>query len=422
MTATAERTPITTRGEMAPPTPAKNVPVERPVTVLLIDDQPIVAEAVRRMLAGEPDIAFHYCDDPSRAIESANEIQPTVILQDLVMPQIDGLMLVKFFRANQATRETPLIVLSSKEEPTVKAQAFALGANDYLVKLPDKLEVVARIRYHSRGYVALLERNAAYDRLAETQRLLAAEIAGAARYVQSLLPERLAGEVEIDFKFVPSLDLGGDMFGYNWIDPDHLAVYLLDVSGHGVGSSLLAVSAANVLSSRSLPEVDFRVPGQVMARLNDVFQMERQDNKYFTIFYGVFSRKDRTLAYCNAGHPDALLFMGADLGSAALHRLASTDPFVGMLPPGLAFTTRTVSLGAFARLLILSDGVFEVEPVAGGAMWQFGQFIDHVAGLLPDDLPLGDRLLAHARAHRGDELLPDDFSFVEIRFRPPEQP
>jgi len=75
------------------------------------------------------------------------------------------LMLVRFFRANAATRNIPLIALSTKEEPKVKADAFALGANDYLVKLPDKLELVARIRYHSKGYISLLERNDAYKAL-----------------------------------------------------------------------------------------------------------------------------------------------------------------------------------------------------------------------------------------------------------------
>src|SRR5262249_15515452 len=95
---------------------------QRPVTVLLIDDQPFVAETVRQMLAGEPGVVFHYCQDPARAIATANQVQPTVILQDLVMPDIDGLMLVKFFRANKATRDIPMIVLSSKEEPAIKAQ------------------------------------------------------------------------------------------------------------------------------------------------------------------------------------------------------------------------------------------------------------------------------------------------------------
>src|SRR5688572_20347216 len=99
---------------------------QRPLRVLLVDDQAIVGESVRRMLAGEPDVEFHFCPDPAEAIATANRVQPTVILQDLVMPDIDGLLLVKFYRANPATRQTPMVVLSSKEEPVIKAKAFAL--------------------------------------------------------------------------------------------------------------------------------------------------------------------------------------------------------------------------------------------------------------------------------------------------------
>jgi adenylate cyclase len=135
------------------------------IKVLLVDDQAIIGEAVRRLLATEEDIIFRYCSDPTAALHVANAFAPTVILQDLVMPDIDGLMLVRFFRANAPTRNIPLIVLSTKEEPKVKAEAFALGANDYLVKLPDKLELIARIRYHSKGYISLLERNDAYKAL-----------------------------------------------------------------------------------------------------------------------------------------------------------------------------------------------------------------------------------------------------------------
>jgi adenylate cyclase len=135
------------------------------IKVLLVDDQAIIGEAVRRLLATEDDIIFRYCSNPAAALHVANEFAPTVILQDLVMPDIDGLMLVRFFRANAPTRNIPLIVLSTKEEPKVKAEAFALGANDYLVKLPDKVELIARIRYHSKGYISLLERNDAYKAL-----------------------------------------------------------------------------------------------------------------------------------------------------------------------------------------------------------------------------------------------------------------
>ncbi len=142
------------------------------ITVLLVDDQAIIGEALRRMLSTENDIDFHFCQDAMLAIKMANDISPTVILQDLVMPEIEGLTLVRYFRANKATRDVPLIVLSGKEEPRTKAEAFALGANDYMVKLPDRLEVIARIRYHSKGYINLLERNEAFEALLESQKQL----------------------------------------------------------------------------------------------------------------------------------------------------------------------------------------------------------------------------------------------------------
>jgi len=142
--------------------------------VLLVDDQAIVAQAVRRLLADLPDIDLHYCSDPLEAVQEANRIRPSVILQDLVMPSIDGLDLVRLFRANPGTAETPIIVLSSKEDAHVKSKAFAVGANDYLVKLPDKIELVARIRYHSKAYMNRVQRDEAFRALRESQQQLLA--------------------------------------------------------------------------------------------------------------------------------------------------------------------------------------------------------------------------------------------------------
>ena len=88
--------------------------------VLLVDDQAMVCEAIRRALASEPDIDFHYCADAREALNIATQIRPTVILQDLVMPGIDGLTLVSQFRTNPSTHDIPIIVLSTNENPTVK--------------------------------------------------------------------------------------------------------------------------------------------------------------------------------------------------------------------------------------------------------------------------------------------------------------
>ena len=166
-------TPITR--PTAPPG-GNATPADYSVMVLLVDDQVMVAEAIRRCLANQPNIDFHYCIDPTEAVRLANQIKPTVILQDLVMPGIDGLTLVRQFRANPGTQETPIIVLSTKEEPTIKAQAFAAGANDYLVKLPDKVELIARIRYHSKAYQSAVQRDEAYRALRESQQQLFGEM------------------------------------------------------------------------------------------------------------------------------------------------------------------------------------------------------------------------------------------------------
>jgi two-component system chemotaxis family response regulator WspR len=145
---------------------------EHRLMVLLVDDQPIIGESVRRALVGERDIDFHYCSDPSQAVLVAEQIQPTVILQDLVMPSVDGLALVRQYRACAATRHTPVIVLSTREEPKTKSDAFATGANDYLVKLPDRVELIARLRYHSRAYLNQQQRDHAYRALRQSQQQL----------------------------------------------------------------------------------------------------------------------------------------------------------------------------------------------------------------------------------------------------------
>jgi sigma-B regulation protein RsbU (phosphoserine phosphatase) len=384
------------------------------IKVLLIDDQAIVGETIRRMLANEPNIAFEYCADPTEAIRRANDFGPTVILQDLVMPEVDGLTLVRFFRANPRTRDVPLIVLSSKEEPIIKAESFARGANDYLVKLPDRIELVARIRYHSRGYIALQERNEAYRRLAESRQQLANEMDQAAKYVQSLLPRPVTtGPVRTDWRFVPSLDLGGDSFGYHWLDDDHFAIYLLDVSGHGVGASLLSVSAMNVLGSQSLANVDFRDPTQVLERLDVAFDMDRHDGKYFTIWYGVYQPSVRLLRYAGAGHPPAALLSGPTAQNTSLTLLESSGPIIGC-GCGIGFETSEITLPDYARMYVFSDGAFEIQ-LPDGRMWTQTEFLTFLEARQAGGTPMDDAL-AHFIEIHGSKILDDDCSIVQCDF------
>ncbi|CCO23133.1 SpoIIE family protein phosphatase [Maridesulfovibrio hydrothermalis] len=384
---------------------------EHKISVLLIDDQPMVGEAVRRMLEGEEDIDFHFVSDPTQAIPTAESLQPTVILQDLVMPEIDGMTMVKFMRVNSKLKDIPLIVLSTKEEATTKAEAFALGANDYLVKLPDRIELLARIRYHSKGYINLLQRNEAYKQLLESRDEMRKELAVAADYVTSLLPDPMfEGEIKADWRFIPSASLGGDSFGYHWLDDDHFAMYLLDVCDHGVGSALLSVSAMNVLRSQTLPDTDFLKPDNVLVSLNNSFQMDQQNNLYFTMWYGVYCKSERTLTYSSGGHPPALLFNGSET-----HQLRTPGMIVGGMPD-MTYTSDSVTIAPGARFFLYSDGVYELQKVSDGKMWEFDEYTRFMAGT---DGPLGtpiDQLIKHTRALQGEEMYEDDFSMVEFVF------
>jgi len=329
--------------------------------VLLIDDQAIVGEAVRRMIASQGACKYRSVQDPAQAIAVAVEFKPTVILQDIEMPGINGLELLPQYRAHEALRDVPVIMLTGKEDPAVKADAFARGASDYLVKLPHPVELVARIRHHSRGYRFQLERNAAFEALARSEAHMKAEIHRAAAYVRSLLdPPLTDGAVHADWRFVPCEALGGDVFGYHWIDEDHLAAYVIDVSGHGVGPALMGVSAMNLIRSGSLERDQVLDPTRTLQALNGAFQMARHDGMYFTIWYGVYDRRTRELAWAGGGHPPAFLRRGGEL-----RKLDSTTFMIGVVDEYDAPTMRT-TLEPGDRLYIFSDGVFELHMQDGG--------------------------------------------------------
>ena len=383
------------------------------IRVLLIDDQAMIGEAVRRMLLSESDIEYHYCTDPTKALAEAERMCPTVILQDLVMPQIDGMTLVQEFRKNKNTREVPLIVLSTKEQPGVKAEGFANGANDYLVKLPDKIELIARIRHHSSGYINLLERIRAHQALERSQKALAQELQEAADYVRSLIPQPLQGEIVSDWRFLTSSSLGGDAFGYHWIDPEHFSIYLIDVCGHGVGAALLSISVINVLRSGSLSDVDFKEPSQVLAGLNAAFPMEAHNNMYFTMWYGVFNKTSRHLAYGSAGHPPSVLVFTDAEGLRKNHQLRTQGMMVGTMEDA-DFPSERISVPENSALYVFSDGTYEIELADADGMLDLDDFVQILESIEPRSPKALDLLSQRIQEIQGHDDFEDDFSIMKL--------
>jgi two-component system, chemotaxis family, response regulator WspR len=140
--------------------------------VLMVDDQAMVGEAVRRLLQDAPGLDFHYVQDSRAALVTIRELRPAVVLLDLVMPVVDGLAVLAAIRADPLIAGTPVVMLSTTDDAATKARAFEAGADDYLVKIPEKVELQARVQYHVRNSLIARERDTAVQALRESQRRL----------------------------------------------------------------------------------------------------------------------------------------------------------------------------------------------------------------------------------------------------------
>ncbi len=238
-----------------------------------------------------------------------------------------------------------------------------------------------------------------------------AEFAAGIKYVRDCIPPPMEGVVSVDWRYLPASTLGGDTIGYHWVDNDHLALYLIDVTGHGLDAALLSVSVANVIRGGALTGANMKQPDQVLAKLNDVFQGEQHGERFFTIWYGVYHCASRTMTWSGGGHPPSIVLLPREPNPLLL-------PSLGLImgaTRGVDFPARSCRIPAGARLFIFSDGVFEIFRDEG-AVWNLDDCIAHMAALGAQQGNLMDELLQHVYHLRGSHCLDDDFSIIEAKF------
>lgn len=375
--------------------------------ILVIDDDPAIQLVLKRTLVQEGhriSLASNGCEGLLRAQQAI----PDLIICDWMMPLKDGLEVCQLVKGDPRLSTTFFILLTSKRSISDRVRGLDSGADDFLAKPIELAELKARVR------AALRIQQLTQD-LQEQKHQMETELAEASDYVQSLLPKPLTHPIAIDSCFIPSRQLGGDCFDYAWVSSNHLVMFLLDMSGHGLGAALPSVSILNLLRSRSLTGVDFHQPHQVLTALNRIFQMDNQGDKYFTLWYGIYSRSDRQLRYASAGHPPALLLSRQADGSCQVLRLKTPGFPIGLFPDA-QFVSHSHTLEQSSQLYIFSDGIYEI-PQPDGGVWGLEPFVellqDICCQLSHDQCEIAG-ILERLRSIHTDSSFNDDVSLVQV--------
>ncbi|MGE0705837.1 MAG: PP2C family protein-serine/threonine phosphatase [Vicinamibacterales bacterium] len=246
----------------------------------------------------------------------------------------------------------------------------------------------------------------------ERSKALDRDLLKATKYVFSLLPPPLKeGQVRTEWRFIPSAGLGGDAFGYYWLDPGTFVFYLVDVSGHGVGSAMHSVTVLNVLRQRALPGVDFQKPADVLASLNNRFQMEAHNGMFFTMWYGVYRTAPRTLVYGSAGHHPAYLVprdrsKAEPIGMPAL--------MIGAMPD-VTYSVAETTIPPGSALHLFSDGAFEIVTKTD-ERWAMSNFLPLLTAPAVPATSDVDRIYRCVREVAKPGPLDDDFSLLIVSF------
>jgi len=388
-----------------------NLNSSREYPLILIADDDQSTRILLRLILKKDGYQVIEVENGKECLSAWQEHQPDMILLDAMMPIMDGFECCQQLNEVANNLNIPILMITGLNDKESVDRAFAVGATDYITKPihpPVLRQRLARILKAAKDEAALRQSEA---KLLEQNLRLQSELNQAADYVRSLLPQALTEKIQIEQHFAPSAQLGGDIFDYYWLDPNHLVIYLLDVAGHGVKSALLSISVLNILRSQSLYNTDFYEPWTVLTELNRTFQMNETGDNYFTIWYGVLSLSEKEIVYASAGHPPGIMI---DENNQKLKYLDNNNIPIGMLD-NYPFEQNFYSVSKGDNLYILSDGVYEILQI-DGKLWGF----DNLVRLIQKNQNNNNFNLAKVwqfvKKQHKDKVLDDDFSLLKITF------
>lgn len=377
--------------------------------ILVVDDVAKNIQVIGNLLV-EQGYEISVAINGEQAIETAKLTKPDLVLMDVMMPGIDGYQACIEFKKDNDLKDIPIIFLTAKSDIEDVVKGFALGGVDYIFKPFNKSEVVARIENHLElkfSKELVIENN---KKVSDLKEKIDKELSIASDYFKSLLPVEIDNDyLKVNWKYVPTLQLGGDAFGYYFLN-DHFVFYLFDVCGHGVASALYSINVLSNLKNRYLPDTDFTNPENVFNSLNKYYQMNEHHGFYFTIWYGAYNFKTRELKYAAAGHHPAVLFDSLDNTE-----LVNSPNFIIGGKKNYNFVSKSMLLNKNSDLYIFSDGTFEFK-ISNGDNWSINDLSKFL--LARKDLESSElnEVYKFAISNNQAEIQKDDFSILKIHF------
>jgi len=337
--------------------------------ILVVDDD---ALSLRLLIALVEKLGHHAisASDGLTAWELYRHHDCRVVISDWNMPGLDGIELLTRIRSQSGVGYTYFIMLTSRSDREDVAAGMGAGADDLLIKPISRDDLEARLNVAQRIVSLQIELAQRNHELSAVNERMRQDLHAAVKVQEALLPVQLPWIDGLDFAWLyrPCDQLGGDTLNLYRLDEHHLGFYVLDVSGHGVSSALLAVQVSRFLSpliaAGSLPKravterPGFRLspPLEVIQELNHLFPMSDTALQYFTIIFGHYHIPSHTVKFAAAGHPGPIVTHRD--GSTTIHDL-SANP-IGFFPNDTAlFAEASIILEPGDRIHFFSDGVIE---------------------------------------------------------------
>jgi sigma-B regulation protein RsbU (phosphoserine phosphatase) len=345
---------------------------DQPDRILLVDDNPTNLQVLYQTLDGRG-YRLLIAKSGEQALSVCAKAKPAMILLDIMMPGIDGFETCARLKADPATADSAVIFLSALNEASDKVRGLELGAVDYIAKPFDAEEVIARVETHlkiRRLEHSLSRKNRELEAINQRMKL---DLEAAARVQQSLLPSELPehGRAHFAWRYRPCDELAGDCLNVFAFDDRYMGLYVVDVSGHGVSASLLAVTISHNLRvggglslltgpSEQAPGFTITNPSDVARRLNALYPMESPARLYFTLLYGILDTETGEFRFVSAGNPGPIL--AHTDGEVEIFDAPAVP--IGLLPDS-TYEDTVIQLQAGDRLCLHSDGLSEERNQEG---------------------------------------------------------